>query len=103
MARPSDPMLKWLRNLVDERGLNTASLAQKARIPRARLRKIRTGTEPMLVDELMSLSGALEISPKDMGLAGEEFPDEVPAAEAATESESESEAVSSSSPTAEAD
>ncbi|MEQ1500574.1 MAG: hypothetical protein ABMB14_00015 [Myxococcota bacterium] len=68
MGRPSDPVLKWLRALVDSRGLNTASVAQKSGLPRARIRKILTGAEPMLVDELMVLSTALSISPKDMGL-----------------------------------
>jgi hypothetical protein len=81
MPRASDPVLGWLRTLIEKRGLNTAEVANKAKLPRARLRKILTGSEPMLVDELLQLSTALEISPTDMGLpegAGAELPEPDP-------------------------
>lgn len=68
MGRPSDALLAWLRDLIQQRGLNTAAVAERAGIPRARMRKLLAGTESMLVDELMKLSEALEISPADMGL-----------------------------------
>jgi len=68
MARPSDALLAWLRDLIKERGLNTAAVAERAGLPRGRVRKLLAGSEPMLVDELMKLSEALEISPADMGL-----------------------------------
>ncbi len=68
MARPSDALLAWLRDLIKERGLNTAAVAERAGLPRGRVRKLLAGSEPMLVDELMRLSEALEISPADMGL-----------------------------------
>jgi hypothetical protein len=77
MARKSDPVLSWLRTLIEKRGLNTAEVAQKAKLPRNRVRKILTGAEPMLVDELLEISTALEISPKDMGLP-EGTPDDLP-------------------------
>ena len=77
MSRPSEPLLAWLRELISKRGLNTAALAERAKLPRDRLRKLLAGAEPMLVDELMRLSEALEIAPADMGL-----PDPSPDAEA---------------------
>lgn len=68
-SRPSDQLLTWLRELIQKKGLNTAALAERAGLPRARVRKLLAGAEPMLVDELMQLSGALDIKPGDMGLA----------------------------------
>lgn len=67
-ARPSDPVLAWLRQLIEKRGINTAALAERCQIPRARMRKLLVGAEPMLVDELLRVSTALELSPADMGL-----------------------------------
>lgn len=81
MPRTSDPVLSWLRTLIEKRGLNTAEVANKAKLPRARLRKILTGSEPMLVDELLQLSTALDISPTDMGLP-EGTPDALPETDA---------------------
>jgi len=52
------------------RDVNTAELAQRSGIVRGRLRRLLSGSEPMLVDELMQLSHALEISPADLGLPG---------------------------------
>ena len=71
MPRPSEPMLAWLRKLVEGRGLNTAQVATKVGLPRARVRKILVGAEPMLVDELVQISNALEIKPADMGMPGQ--------------------------------
>lgn len=68
-SRPSDQLLSWLRELIQKKGLNTAAVAERAGLPRARVRKLLGGAEPMLVDELMQLSGALDIKPGDMGLA----------------------------------
>jgi DNA-binding Xre family transcriptional regulator len=67
---PSEPVLAWLRQLIDKRGLNTAEVAAKCELPRARVRKILTGAEPMTLDELLKISTALEISPGDLGLPG---------------------------------
>jgi len=66
---PSEPLLTWLRDLIKRKGLNTAAVAERAHLPRSRVRKLLAGSEPMLVDELMQLSSALEIDPSDMGLA----------------------------------
>lgn len=74
MARPSDSLIAWLRGKAEERGFNTAALATRAQLPRARMRSLFAGKEPMLVDELLAISQALELSPADMGLA--DVPDE---------------------------
>lgn len=79
MARPSDQVLTWLRKIMADRKVNTAALAERVGIPRARMRKLLSGAEPMLVDDLLLVSQALDISPADMGV-----PDlDEPAAEAA--------------------
>ena len=57
MSRPSEPLLAWLRKMSEDRGLNTAALASRTDLPRARMRKI-----------LLKISDALELSPADMGM-----------------------------------
>ncbi len=82
MTRPSDPLLAWLRSKCDERGLNTAALATRADLPRSRVRRLLTGKEPMLVDELLKISQALELSPADMGIPDLDEPADAPAVDA---------------------
>lgn len=80
MARPSDPLLAWLRKHLDRKGWNTARVAEEAGLDRARVRKVLAGHEPMLVDELLAISRSLELTPADM--AGVDLPEPVPGAEA---------------------
>lgn len=68
MSRPSDPLLTWLRGVIEARGTNVAALSKKAGLQRARVRRVVSGAEPMLVDELLALSKALELSMRDMGM-----------------------------------
>ena len=68
MSGSNDPVLRWMRDLIAKRGTNTAELAVKAGLERSRLRKVLAGKAPMLVEELMALSSALELPPADMGL-----------------------------------
>lgn len=77
MARPSDPLLAWLRNKLDEKGMKTATLAEATSLPRARLRKVLTGSDAMLVDELLAITRALELSPAELASAGE-LPESAP-------------------------
>lgn len=73
MARPSEPLLAWLRNMLKSKGLNTAHVADASGIPRARVRKILAGSEDMTVDELMMLSDSLQLDPTDLtGVAAAE-------------------------------
>jgi hypothetical protein len=44
-------------------------VATRAKLPRARVRKLLTGKEAMTVDELLLISQALDISPADMGVS----------------------------------
>ncbi|MEZ4318271.1 MAG: helix-turn-helix transcriptional regulator [Myxococcota bacterium] len=66
MPRPSAPLLSWLRDMLKQKGINTAHVADASGLPRARVRKILAGTEDMTVDELMLLSGTLELDPSDL-------------------------------------
>jgi len=86
MSRPSAPLLSWLRNMLKEKGLNTARVAESTGLPRARLRKVLAGTADMTVDELMLLSEALELDPTDLSSAALA---EVATAEPQAESEAE--------------
>lgn len=81
--RPSEAMIRLLREMMQKKGTNTAGLAQKAGMDRAHLKHLLAGSEPLLVDEFVALATALEISPQDMGLplgaaAEEEGDEEVP-------------------------
>lgn len=73
VARPSDPLLAWLRKHLDRKGWNTARIAEAAGLERGRVRKLLAGAEPMLVDELLAISRSLELSPADM--AGLDIPE----------------------------
>jgi transcriptional regulator with XRE-family HTH domain len=68
MASPSEPLLQWLRDMLQKKGMNAALVAQESGIKRSRVRRILSGTEPMTVDELLQLSEALSLSPADMGM-----------------------------------
>jgi len=77
-ARPSEPLLQLLRDVARKKGLNTAALARAADIPRARLKHVLAGSEPLTVDELIGLSQALEISAGDMAGIPTDLPIEGP-------------------------
>lgn len=66
--RPSESVLAWLRKLMSDRNTSVAALAEKVGIPRPRLRKVLSGAEPMLVDDLVLVSRGLAITPAEMGL-----------------------------------
>ncbi|MBT3220219.1 MAG: helix-turn-helix transcriptional regulator [Proteobacteria bacterium] len=61
----SEPLLAWLRELLQKRNLNTSALSQSTQLPRQRIRRILSGSEDMTLDELLILSEALELSPGD--------------------------------------
>lgn len=68
MSRPSEPLLRWLRQKLQDKGLNVARAAHVWGIPRADARKRLSGTEPMTIDQLLALSELLDLKPSDMGL-----------------------------------
>ena len=65
MARISDPLLAWLRELLQKRNLNASALAQATQLPRQHIRRILGGSEDMTLDELLLISQALDLSPTD--------------------------------------
>lgn len=69
MARSTDNLLGLLRRLMQQRGIQVAALAEKTGIARGHLRKVLTGSQPMLVDELVAVSTALDIQPHELGVA----------------------------------
>lgn len=71
-SRPSDPLLAFLRDAVKKKGLNTAELAVRSGIERAKLKHRLAGSEDLTVDDLIALSKALELTPAELGLAGVE-------------------------------
>ncbi len=77
MPRPSEPLLAWLRKKFEEKHLNTAKVAAAAGLDRAHLRRVLTGAEPMLVDELLAITRSLELTPAELMAAGE-IPDPEP-------------------------
>jgi len=66
MSRPSDPLLAWLRELLQKRGINSAQLAAESQIPRARARRVLSGAEPMLLDEFLAITQSLQLTPDDL-------------------------------------
>lgn len=73
--RPSEPLLIFLREAVRKKGFNTADLANRIGVERSRLKQCLAGTADLTVDELISLSKALELTPAELGLAGAELED----------------------------
>lgn len=70
--RPSEPLLAFLRESIKRKGMNTADLAARIGMDRGDLKQRLAGTEALTVDELISLSKALELTPAEMGLGGVE-------------------------------
>ena len=73
---PSEALLSWLRDLIKRKGLNTAAVAERAHLPRARVRKLLAGTEPdsWLEDndkfEERTVEWALELDPSLIAILG---------------------------------
>ena len=67
---PSKPIVTWLRNVIREKSINTAELARLVEAPRAVVRAVLAGREPLTVDQLVGWTRALELDVKDlMGIA----------------------------------
>ena len=76
-TRPSAPLLKLILEAARKKGWNTATLANAAGLERSRLKLVLAGREPLLVDELILLSNAMELAPAD--LVGLDVAEERPA------------------------
>ena len=78
MSRPSDPLLRLIRDLARKKAMNTAALAKESGIERGRLKHVLGGTESMTVDELLLIANALQIDARTLGMQGPEGDDGAP-------------------------
>lgn len=69
-ARPSEPLLTFLREAIRRKGLSTVALAEKLGRNRSELKRALSGVEPMTLDDLVMLSQALELTPAELGMGG---------------------------------
>ena len=67
VSRPSDPILKWFRDMMKDRGLNTAALANSTNMPKADVRKALSGQSDMTLDQLIQFSEALGLTQEELG------------------------------------
>jgi hypothetical protein len=75
MSRPSDPLLRLIRDLARKKAMNTAALAVESGIERGRLKHVLGGAESMTVDELLLIANALQIDARTLGMQGPDFDD----------------------------
>lgn len=68
MSRPSDPLLRLIRDLARKKAMNTAALAVESGIDRGRLKHVLGGAESMTVDELLLIANALQIDARTLGM-----------------------------------
>lgn len=80
-ARPSEPLLVFLREAIRRKGLSTAELAERVGRTRSEVKRALSGAEALTVDDLVLLSQALQLTPAELGLVGPgvEVPEEPPA------------------------
>lgn len=84
MARPSEPLLKLLRDALQKRGMSTTELAVRTGLDRGGIKKKLSGAEDLSVDEFIALANALELQKELSGLvAGDLADDEASAPPAA--------------------
>jgi hypothetical protein len=69
LSRPSDPMLRWMRQRLKERALTTSAVAAATGLQASRVRQVLSGSEAMTVDEFLQIAKPLDLSPKDFGIA----------------------------------
>lgn len=77
-TRPSEPLLAFLRETIRKKKLNTADLAQRSGIERARLKRRLSGEEDLTVDDLLALYKVLELTPADLGVPSGQAPIDEP-------------------------
>ncbi len=70
MARPSEPLLKLLRDALKKRGLSTSELANRAGVERGELKRRLTGAEDLTVDQFIAIAQALELQQDMAALVG---------------------------------
>ena len=68
--KPSEQMVRFIREKAKEKGLNTAALAGAVGTSRPELKHVLSGNAPLTVDLLVSLAEALQLGPSDLASAG---------------------------------
>lgn len=64
-ARPSEPILEWLRNTIKTKGVTVAALADASGEKRAVVRRVLAEQEPLTVDQLIQWTKVLELGMED--------------------------------------
>jgi len=79
---PSEAILRWFRDTLKAKDMNTAALANKVGAKRASVRNVLAGREPLTVDQLVLWGQALELKLEDLvGVDMPELPEEPEASE----------------------
>jgi len=68
--KPSEQLVRFIREKAQEKGLNTAALAAAVDMSRPELKHVLAGNTPLTVDLLVGLSAALDLGPEDLAAAG---------------------------------
>lgn len=71
MSRPSDPLLRFLRQRLDAKGWNTQALASELGWRKTDVRALLTGAREMTVDQLVEIGEALALQPSELGLGAD--------------------------------
>lgn len=86
-ARPSEPILAWLRNTLKAKGLNVAVLAEASGERRAEVRRVLAEQAPLTVDQLITWTQAMGVRVEDLAGLSAQVPgplvadEDTPAAE----------------------
>ena len=74
--KPSEQLLRFIREAAETKGLNTAALAAQIDVSRHELKHVLSGNDPLTVDLMVALAEALELGPSDLAMVGMELPEE---------------------------
>jgi transcriptional regulator with XRE-family HTH domain len=74
--KPSEPLIRLLRETAQTKGMNTAALADAVGLSRNELKQVLAGTLALTVDLLVELAEVLELGPTDLAALGLELPTE---------------------------
>ena len=74
--RPSEPLVRLLRETAATRGMNTAALAEAVGLSRNDMKHVLAGTQPLTVDLLVELAEVLELGASELSSLGLELPPE---------------------------
>ena len=73
--KPSEQLLRLIRETAKRKGLNTAAIAGDIGLSRHELKHVLSGNDPLTVDLLVALSEVLDLGPEELAMAGMEVPE----------------------------